>query len=126
MWFIVAHSRHHFRTPRGACLYGRAGKVVVEAAAMYESMGVGMKNTALRWQRVKRAMRMEDQVYAERLAAMIAAHARDRFTVFEDPLEAALFSVLIELMKEIDRKRDHHAVPGEWAGSGITPERSER
>lgn len=93
---------------------------------MYESMGVGMKNTALRWQRVKQAMRVEDQVYAERLAVMIAAHARDRFTVFEDPLEAALFSVLIELMKEIDRKRDHHAVPGEWAGSGITLERSER
>lgn len=92
---------------------------------MHESMGVGMKNTALRWQRVKRAMRVEDQVYAERLSAMIAAHAGDRFTVFEDPLEAALFSVLIELMKEIDRKRLQHTVPAEWAHSSTTMECSD-
>ena len=71
-----------------------------------ESLGIGMKNTALRWHRVKRAMKVEDQVYAEKLSAMIAQHAKEQFTAFEDPLEAALFAVLIELLKEIERKPD--------------------
>jgi hypothetical protein len=82
-----------------------------------ESLGIGMKNTAMRWHRVKRAMKVEDQAYAEKLSEMIARHAKERFTVFEDPLEAALFAVLIELLKEIDRKRDRGAGLTEWMPS---------
>jgi hypothetical protein len=82
-----------------------------------ESLGIGMKNTAMRWHRVKRAMKVEDQVYAEKLSEMIARHEKERLTVFEDPLEAALFAVLIELLKEIDRKRDRGAGLVEWMSS---------
>ena len=82
-----------------------------------ESLGIGMKNTAMRWHRVKRAMKIEDQAYADKLAEMIARHAKERFTAFEDPLEAALFSVLIELLKEIDRKRERGAGAVEWVPS---------
>ncbi len=80
-----------------------------------ESLGIGMKNTALRWHRVKRAMKVEDQAYAEKLSEMIARHANERFTVFEDSLEAALFAVLVELLKEIDQKRDRRTGIAEWA-----------
>lgn len=69
-----------------------------------ETIRVGMKNTAERWLRVRRAMRKEDQVYAERLAGMIQQHSREGFHAFDDPLEAALFSVLIEILKEMEIK----------------------
>jgi hypothetical protein len=82
-----------------------------------ESLGIGMRNTAMRWHRVKRAMKLEDQAYAEQLSEMIARHEKERLAVFEDPLEAALFAVLIEMLKEIDRKRDRRAGIAEWVPS---------
>ncbi len=82
-----------------------------------ESLGIGMRNTATRWHRVKRAMKVEDQAYAEKLSEMIARHEKERFTVFEDPLEAALFAVLIELLKEIDRKKERGTGIAEWLPS---------
>jgi hypothetical protein len=48
---------------------------------------------------------------------MIARHEKERLTAFEDPLEAALFAVLIELLKEIDRKRDRGEGMAEWVHS---------
>ncbi len=71
----------------------------------------------MRWHRVKRAMKLEDQAYADKLAEMIARHAKERFTAFEDPLEAAFFSILIELLKEIDRKKDKNTGLTEWVPS---------
>jgi hypothetical protein len=82
-----------------------------------ESLGIGMRNTAMRWHRVKRAMKVEDQAYAEQLSEMIARHEKERLTVFEDPLEAALFTVLIEMLKEIDRKRNRGVGIAEWVPS---------
>jgi hypothetical protein len=35
---------------------------------------------------------------------MIKRHSSEGFYAFDDPLEAAMFSVMIELMKELDRK----------------------
>jgi hypothetical protein len=69
-----------------------------------ETIRIGVKSTAERWLRVRRAMRKEDQVYAERLAEMIGQHSREGFHAFDDPLEAALFSVLVELLKEMETK----------------------
>jgi len=51
-------------------------------------------------------MRKEDQAYAEELAVMAKRHTSEGFYAFDDPLEAALFSVLVELLKERDRGRD--------------------
>lgn len=79
-----------------------------------ESLGIGMRNTAMRWHRVKRAMKLEDQTYAEKLSEMITRHEKERLAAFEDPLEAALFAVLIELLKEIDQKRQRRMGIVEW------------
>jgi hypothetical protein len=76
-----------------------------------------MKNTAIRWHRVKRAMKVEDQAYAEKLSEMIARHEKEHLAVFEDPLEAALFAILIELLKEIDRKKEGGTGIVDWVRS---------
>lgn len=70
----------------------------------FESVRLGVKNTADRWMRVRKAMRQDDQVYAERLAEMAKRHASEGFYAFDDPLEAAVFSVLVEILKEMDRE----------------------
>ena len=69
-------------------------------------MRLGVAAVADRWLRARRAMRKEDQSYAEELAAMAKRHASEGFYAFDDPLEAALFSVLVELLKERDREED--------------------
>ncbi|MDH7510820.1 MAG: hypothetical protein QHH04_07235 [Methanolinea sp.] len=61
-----------------------------------------LHETADRWLRAARALPEEDRPYAEYLAAMIRSHATDRMTVIRDPLEAAVFSLLIELVKARD------------------------
>lgn len=58
-----------------------------------------MHQTADRWLRARRALPAADQPHAERLAEMIRVHATDRFPAIEDPLEAAILSLLIELVK---------------------------
>jgi len=67
---------------------------------------MGVNAVAERWLRARRAMRKEDQAYAEQLAAMAKRHSSEGFYAFDDPLEAALFSVLVELLKERERGRD--------------------
>ena len=68
----------------------------------FESVRMGVKELAGRWLRARRALRPEDQGRAERLAEMEKRHASEGFTAFDDPLEAAVFPVLIELLKELD------------------------
>jgi hypothetical protein len=52
-------------------------------------------------------LKKEDQSYAEKLAKMAKIHSSEAFYALDDPLEAAIFSVLIEFMKEReDRERD--------------------
>jgi kynureninase len=59
-----------------------------------------------RWVRAKRALKAGDQKYADRLAGMIRAHSGDRIAQIRDPLEAAVFSLLVELVKEEEHSRD--------------------
>jgi len=63
---------------------------------------MGVKELADRWFRARRALRKEDQAYAERLADLAKRHASEGFDAFDDPLEAAVFSVFIEILKELD------------------------
>jgi len=58
-----------------------------------------LHETADRWLRAARALPAEDRPYAECLAAMIRSHAIDGIPAIRDPLEAAVFSLLIELVK---------------------------
>lgn len=65
-------------------------------------MRMGAKDTAARWARAARGLRTEDRPYAERLADLARRHTAEAFYGFDDPLEAALFSVLIELLKAVE------------------------
>ena len=58
------------------------------------------EQVADRWMRAQRALKAGEQVYAGRLSSLIRARSHDRAAVIRDPLEAALFGLLIELEKE--------------------------
>ncbi len=70
----------------------------------FESVRMDAKDVSARWLKAGRALKKEDQAHARKLAEMIKKHSSKGFYAFDDPLEAALFSVLIELMKELDEK----------------------
>ena len=50
------------------------------------------------------SVEQDGQVYGQRLAKMVKMHSSESFYALDDSLEAAIFSVLIELLKETDRK----------------------
>jgi hypothetical protein len=70
----------------------------------FESVRMGVKRVAERWSRARKAMKREDQVYADELIEMAKRHSSEGFYAFDDPLEAAVFSALVEILKEIDKK----------------------
>jgi hypothetical protein len=45
-----------------------------------------------------------DQIYALKLAEMAKKHSSEAFYALDDPLEAAMFSVLLELIREPDEE----------------------
>lgn len=53
--------------------------------------------------KASRALKKEDRVYGQMVAEMASKHSREAFYVLDDPQEAAMFSVLVELMKEVDK-----------------------
>ncbi len=82
-----------------------------------ESVRQGVGELARRWERAGRALGKDDRPYATRLAMMARAHAGEGFYAFDDPLEAAVFSVLIELLKDRDQSMER-LVPGRAYGPG--------
>jgi hypothetical protein len=64
---------------------------------------MGVKEITGRWERVARTLPGADREAALRVVAMAKRHASEGFYAFSDPLEAAVFSVLVELLKEQDR-----------------------
>ena len=76
----------------------------------FESVRMGAAEVSARWARAGRAMKKEDQGYARELAAMAKKHSSEAFYALDDPLEAAVFSALIELLKkqegQAEAKRD--------------------
>lgn len=69
---------------------------------------MGAKDVSERWLKASRALKKVDQVYGQRLAEMAKRHASEASYYLDDPLEAAVFSVLVEMMKTnesiVDRK----------------------
>lgn len=63
----------------------------------------GVKDIADRWARSSRALKREDQPYGERLASLAKEHSSEAFVACDDPLEAATFSVLVEMLKRQDK-----------------------
>jgi hypothetical protein len=70
----------------------------------FKSVRMGSQEVAARWLKASRALSKDDQIYGQRLAEMVKMHSSEAFYAIDDPLEAAIFSVLIELLKETDRK----------------------
>lgn len=65
---------------------------------------MGVKELAERWLRARRALKRDEQPYADRIVEMAKKHSSEGFYAFDDPLEAAVFSALVEMLKEMDRK----------------------
>jgi len=65
----------------------------------FESVRQGVKSVADRWARSSRALRIEDQPYGKKLVELAKKHSSEAFISCDDPLEAAVFSVLVETIK---------------------------
>ena len=72
----------------------------------FASIRQGVKSTADRWARSARALKKDDQPYGERLVALATMHASEAFYGCDDPLEAAVFSVLVEMLKKQEQKEE--------------------
>jgi hypothetical protein len=66
-------------------------------------MTTGMKNVSVRWRKASRALKIDDQKYGIRLAEALERHKGPEYAMFDDPLEASVFFLLIEMMKERDK-----------------------
>ena len=64
---------------------------------------MGVKDVSARWLKASKALKKEDQVYGQKLAEMANKHSSEAFYALDAPLEAAVFSVLLELVKEMDK-----------------------
>jgi hypothetical protein len=69
----------------------------------FESVRQGVKSIADRWARSSRALKKEDQQYGEKLVGLAKKHSSEAFMACDDPLEAAVFSVLVETIKRQDQ-----------------------
>ena len=67
------------------------------------SMTTGMKNVSVRWRKASRALKSDDQKYGILLAEALEQHKGPEYAMFDDPLEASIFFLFIQMMKEKDR-----------------------
>jgi hypothetical protein len=83
------------------------GRLIVGRS--FESVRMAVKEVSARWLKASKALKKEDQIYGQRLAEMAKKHSSEAFYALDDPLEAAVFSVLVELVKELDETKDKAA-----------------
>jgi len=72
----------------------------------FESIRMGVKDVSARWLKASKALKKEDQVCGQKLSEMARKHSSEAFYALDDPLEAAVFSVLVELMKDLSDQKD--------------------
>ena len=70
------------------------------------STRLAVKDLANRWARVTKALREDERKYGEELQYLVQQHSAAGFAAFGDPLESAIYSVLVELLKERDEGRE--------------------
>lgn len=86
----------------------------------YRSVRMGSHDLAARWLKASRALSKEDQIYGQRLAEMAKVHSSEAFYALDDPLEAAVFSVLIEILRKADPDmRDKESRPRVEKGEDV-------
>ncbi len=69
-------------------------------------MRMGAKDVSERWLKASRALKKDDQIYGQTIAKMARIHSSEAFYALDDPLEAAVFSVLVEIMKRQAKAED--------------------
>jgi hypothetical protein len=75
---------------------------------------MGVKDVSARWLKASKALKKEDRIYGQKLAEMAKKHSSEAFYALDDPLEAAVFSVLVEMLRGTDKTdRKLTDVPGE-------------
>ena len=72
----------------------------------FESVRMGVKDVSARWLKASRALKKEDHIYGQKLADMAKKHSSEAFYALDDPLEAAVFSVLVELLRILEKRRE--------------------
>ncbi len=70
----------------------------------FESIRMAVNDVSARWMKASKALKKEDQVYGQMIVEMAKRHSIEAFYALDDPLEAAVFSVLVEMMKESEDK----------------------
>ena len=78
-----------------------------EVGRSFISVRMGVRILTERWERAARTLPGEDRECALRVVEMAKRHASECFYAFDDPLEAALFSVLLEMAKARPEVRYH-------------------
>jgi hypothetical protein len=63
----------------------------------------GVTDVSARWMKASKALKKDDQIFGQMVAEMAKTHSSEAFYALDDPLEAAVFSVLVELMKELEK-----------------------
>ncbi len=58
----------------------------------------------VRWRRFRRALNVDDHAAMDRLISAVEARGPPLARQVDDPLEAAIVAVLIELVQEADRR----------------------
>jgi hypothetical protein len=66
----------------------------------FVSIRQGVNGMTGRWARSLRALGTEDRPYAEQLVASARKHSSEAFYGCDDPLEAAIFSALVEISRQ--------------------------
>ena len=69
----------------------------------FESVRMGVKDVSARWMKASKALKKDDQIYGQMIAEMAKKHSSEAFYALDDPLEAAVFSVLVEMIRTRDK-----------------------
>jgi hypothetical protein len=68
-------------------------------------MKTEVKDVSAGWLKAIRALKKEDQVLGRKLVEMVKMHSGEGFYAFDDLQEAAIFSALVEMMKELEKRK---------------------
>ena len=63
----------------------------------------GHDEVLAKWLKASRVLKKEVQIYGRMIAEMARKHSSEAFYALDNPLEAAVFSVLVEIVKGMDR-----------------------
>ncbi len=61
---------------------------------------MAVKEVSTRWLKASKALKKEDQIYGQMIAEMAKKHSREAFYTLDEPLESAVFSVRVEVMRK--------------------------